>query len=531
MKKVKRVRRFVNMEKLLGIKLNKYQYKIAYNVYKSIAKNNYIHNLSDITHIPFYVKFVLALGLNYCNNNTFDIKGFKTKMFENIRRIAWRIHFTLIGKDSNELDEFTKFLISCKKRDRTPKNLPKIYDKIFPNPFFISNLTKTVKSRHNFNQTFPPTELLLQCKNYLTENKLMVKNADKNAGVCIMKKEWHDNEVYKHLHNTETYAPSCLAEYEMDMQQIADIIKSRKIKITEEIYLDSLILLNYKPASFYILPKVHKKFDFFPPGRPISSTCATINRNISALVDFIFKPIMCEIPGVLLDTTHFLILLNNIQLQADRKYVLLTYDIDSMYTNLQVNRCKNFCIEAYKNYTDTVGSSLFSIDQVRLLLNICLDYSYVQFDNEMFKQRKGIQMGNAASVSLANITAYFELETMFREKPEIVFNVRFVDDGFIILDITNIENIDSWVRSTFQHEFLTFTSTYNHKQLTFLDVEIILHNGKIDTVPYKKPMSKNLYLSFYSNHPKHLIKSLPYSQAIRLKRICSDNDILLSWIR
>ncbi len=43
-------------------------------------------------------------------------------------------------------------------------------------------------------------------------------------------------------------------------------------------------------------------------------------------------------------------------------------------------------------------------------------------------------------------------------------------------------------------------------------------------------MSKNMYLSFYSNHPKHLLRALPYSQAIRIKRICSnvhecDNEI------
>ncbi len=37
-------------------------------------------------------------------------------------------------------------------------------------------------------------------------------------------------------------------------------------------------------------------------------------------------------------------------------------------------------------------------------------------------------------------------------------------------------------------------------------------------------MSKNLYLSYHSNHPKHLLRALPYSQGIRIKRICSNES-------
>jgi hypothetical protein len=60
--------------------------------------------------------------------------------------------------------------------------------------------------------------------------------------------------------------------------------------------------------------------------------------------------------------------------------------------------------------------------------------------------------------------------------------------------------------------------------INFLDVTLKLDlQGNIQTEIFRKPTDK-LYsgLNFNSCHPQHLIKSLPYSSAIRSHRICSD---------
>ena len=46
--------------------------------------------------------------------------------------------------------------------------------------------------------------------------------------------------------------------------------------------------------------------------------------------------------------------------------------------------------------------------------------------------------------------------------------------------------------------------------------------GKLHTSLYTKPTDSHLYLHYSSFHPKHQKQSLPYSQALRLRRICSD---------
>jgi hypothetical protein len=41
---------------------------------------------------------------------------------------------------------------------------------------------------------------------------------------------------------------------------------------------------------------------------------------------------------------------------------------------------------------------------------------------------------------------------------------------------------------------------------------------------YNKPTDKHQYLSSQSCHPKHYTKSIPYSQALRIKRNCSNEQ-------
>ena len=56
----------------------------------------------------------------------------------------------------------------------------------------------------------------------------------------------------------------------------------------------------------------------------------------------------------------------------------------------------------------------------------------------------------------------------------------------------------------------------------FLDTSLCIENGQIVTDLYKKPTDKNLYLLPNSCHPLSTTKSIPYSLALRITRICSN---------
>ena len=71
---------------------------------------------------------------------------------------------------------------------------------------------------------------------------------------------------------------------------------------------------------------------------------------------------------------------------------------------------------------------------------------------------------------------------------------------------------------------IKFTSNQSTEEVSFLDVRVMVKNGKISTSVYSKPTDSHLYLSQTSNHPKHMINNIPKSQFLRLRRICSETS-------
>jgi hypothetical protein len=196
-----------------------------------------------------------------------------------------------------------------------------------------------------------------------------------------------------------------------------------------------------------------------------------------------------------------------------------------MYQELPIDICKKNCILFFNKYKN-VTRLPFDIteQQLSLLLDFSLDYSFVQYKTELFFQKRGIQMGNNSSVSVANITAAIELECLW--KSEMIFRRRFIDDILAIVDVTNIStDITEWFNSVFQHPFLKFTFDWSFNEVNFLDLKIMIStNNEITTSIYSKPMSKHEYLHYCSNHPEHMKKSLPYSCGLRVIRSCSNEE-------
>ena len=72
------------------------------------------------------------------------------------------------------------------------------------------------------------------------------------------------------------------------------------------------------------------------------------------------------------------------------------------------------------------------------------------------------------------------------------------------------------------HPTIKFTSERSTNSIPFLDVKILLENGKKkETDLYCKPTDKHQYLLHSSSHSYHTKKSIPYSLALRLRRISS----------
>ncbi len=369
-------------------------------------------------------------------------------------------------------------------------------------------------------------QLIRNFQEYQSHNNLIIIPADKNAGICILNQRDYNSEVLRQLEDLSSYHPTTKGFFNIRMDYLNDEIRMFSSRFPEQLKLKSLLPREYKAANFYILPKVHKPFVGIPKGRPISSTIHTLNRGISRLLDTILQPVMNFVPDMILDSAHMLILLRNLKLDPTRKYMLVTADIDALYPNLNIANCKKFTCSFFEEYKHLINLP-FDVTSSELLklLDWSLDYSFVEFNSEYFYQHRGIQMGNNASVCIANIAVFNELREMYRNCVGLFFRARFIDDIFMIVDITNIIDPDEWCNQSFKHDYLKFTYTHSKKSVDFLDLTISLdETNSIKTALYKKPINKHQYLHYNSAHPKHLLNSLPYSCFIRVIRSCSDVD-------
>ena len=74
------------------------------------------------------------------------------------------------------------------------------------------------------------------------------------------------------------------------------------------------------------------------------------------------------------------------------------------------------------------------------------------------------------------------------------------------------------------HSTIKFTAEYSKEEVNSLDVNIKLIDGELQTNLFVKPRDTHQFLDLTSCHPYHCKKGIPYSEAFRLNRICSDNE-------
>ena len=71
------------------------------------------------------------------------------------------------------------------------------------------------------------------------------------------------------------------------------------------------------------------------------------------------------------------------------------------------------------------------------------------------------------------------------------------------------------------HPSIKFTHEASISKMSFLDTTTTSKEGNMPTDLYSKPTDKHQYISPSSCHLKHCLKSIPFNQANRVKRICS----------
>ena len=289
-------------------------------------------------------------------------------------------------------------------------------------------------------------------------------------------------------------------------QQVGNILKTKKPRT----------------PNIYFLPKIHKQ-KTPPPGRPIVSANGCPTEKISAFVDIFLNPIVPNSEHYVKDTTDFVNKIDTVG-KVHAHSIVGTLDVTSLYTNIP-NEEGIQTIESIleKERLPTLNPRNGTL--IKLLRTVLTKNNFM-FNGQNYLQIGGTAMGTRVAPSYDNL--YMRaLETKILEnyhlKPRVWY--RYIDDIFFIWDHgpTELTNWLKYLNGT--NDTIKFTSEHSSEKINFLDTLVKKDiDNNLYTDLYIKPTDAHNYLKFDSSHPPHCKTSLPYSQLLRIKRICTKSN-------
>ena len=145
-------------------------------------------------------------------------------------------------------------------------------------------------------------------------------------------------------------------------------------------------------------------------------------------------------------------------------------------------------------------------------------------NNKHYLHVGGTAMGTQVAPSFANIfMSWFEDKFVYTYTPKPLLWKRYIDDVFMIWPHGQ-ESLNTFMEHlNASHNTIKFTAESSTSSVNFLDISISVndHHDLITSL-YTKPTDSHNYLLYSSEHLRHLLRGIPYSQFLRVRRICTN---------
>ena len=485
-------------------------------------------NLSNVSLSEAQLS-LLSKGLKFCPTPGEPNMGDLRRDLDAFhRKLRWKSFFD--NKDKDPTDGTTY---------RPPANAP-FRDQKFKHPstaepqpgpaaleaFALINeleLAKTIgtsPSKQNLSRSERKAITELKCN-----TDIVIKPADKGGATVILNRTDYIAEATKQLQDQKYYKELTVDLTEEHNRIVVDYIT--KLCEEGEIHgdtLDYLTISKPRTAQLYLLPKIHKGTKP-PPGRPVVSANECPTERISELVDHFLKPDIRRIRSYIKDTTHFLQQLSRIE-GLPENTIIATLDVTALYTNIPNDEALQSVREHLERYRPMARTP--KNESLCELLKMVLTMNNFQFNGTNYLQVGGTAMGTRVAPSLANIfMADFEDKHVYTYPTQPHTWLRYIDDIFLIWT-EGEESLKGFIQYLNNcHRSIKFTAETSRVSVNFLDTTVTLKNQALNTDLYTKKTDTNNYLRYDSAHHPGCKKSLPYSQFLRIKRICQDQERFL----
>ena len=282
--------------------------------------------------------------------------------------------------------------------------------------------------------------------------------------------------------------------------------------VTEHTHLS----LSKRPqiCEVLLIPKIHKWL-YDVPGRSVISNCGFCTENISSFSDFHLHHLPQKVKSYRKDTNHFLRITKELSQLAEVK-IFCPVDAVGLYPNIPHDG-----LHILKVFLDSRFDKLFTTDTLIELAPLVLKNYIFEFSDETYKQIRGTAIGAKFATPYAVLfMAAFEEKILSKVEKKPSFWWRYIDDIFSIWEHGE-ESLKEFINEINSfHPTIKFTADWSKE-----NVEVTLNNGVLSTDLFVKPPDTHqFFFRSYFCHPCHGKKGIPYSQTLRLNRICSDNS-------
>ena len=370
----------------------------------------------------------------------------------------------------------------------------------------------------NFNNLSSSEQLSL--KQLKSDRNIVIKEADKGSAVVVRDRGDYISEANRQLEDRQVYE-----EIEVDPTlDLGKTINSRLNELREEDpgleeVTDYLQVKDSRLGRLYLLPTIHKGLSSVK-GRPVISNCGTITEHISEYLDHHLNPLVSQSRSYVKDTNHFLSRLSKLG-KIPEEALLCTVDVVGLYPSIPHGEG----LEAIREALGRRGNPGVATDTLVGLASLVLENNYFEFNDRFYRQKLGTPIGAKFAPAYANLfMTRLEERLLDASADKPLVWMRFIDDVSFVWTHGE-EKLKSFITHlNSSHETIKFTSEQSRGSISFLDVQVSVgEGGVLSTDLFCKPTDTHQYLHKKSCHPWHTKKAIPYGQALRFRRICSED--------
>ncbi|CAF3570708.1 unnamed protein product [Rotaria socialis] len=458
-------------------------------------KSKTVHNVSSYT-LSSTEERLLCRGWDFCiENKVIDFLEFGTDVELNSLRIESSCHNSVFRSICRHMHNASQQLMkSCRKKK-------------------FSNLSD---------------DELKALKSLKSNKNIVIVKADKGNSIIILDKESYikkAEEILKGNQFQEITNKNYHQERENELNKyiyslLKDGIIDQKLRFRLQSTCSSL-------SVFYGLPKIHKTGY---PIRPIISTIGSFQYELSKYLAKAIKDSSPQADSDIKDSFEFVKKIKNTILSQEKSYIICSFDVESLYTNVPVEEAINVTLDFIFKLKQKNANIPFSREQMKKLLELSVRDAPFRFQNKIYKQIDGVAMGSPLAPILANLWLQKieqKLNKFSKNRP--VIWLRYVDDIFCLFDISEIKVLEFHSKINKWHKNLKFTIAMEpDNTIPFLDVLVTIddvHN-QLTTSLYRKPTHTGLYLLWDSSQSRRYKIGLIKTLVIRIYRICSTKEII-----